>query len=444
MTENRIIELLQSNAIEFGDHELTPGMIREMVGDARVVLIGEATHGTHDFYKVRAEITKWLIENAGFNAVAIEGDWPDAYRVNRYVRGAGGELEAVDALEGFERFPTWMWRNTDVLDFIGWLRDYNEQQSSEQLHAGFYGLDLYSLFTSAEAVIHYLDKVDPEEAQSARTRYQCLASFGTDAQSYARAMAYELSQSCENDVVHQLIEIQRRRAHYLSLDGHAAEEEQFAAEQNATAVKNSERYYRTMLRGNVNSWNLRDSHMMATLKELMTHLERHGEPAKVIVWAHNSHVGDARATDMGQRGQLNIGQLARDHFGKDAVLIGFSTHQGTVIAASNWDMPAMRMHLQPAQPDSYEALFHVVGHSSYLLPMKDDVAGALAPKRLQRAVGVVYRPDTELQSHYYKASLPQQFDAVIHIDHTRSLEPLERIPEHGLENEPPETYPSGL
>ncbi len=443
MTENRLVEAIRSAAVPLREEGVAPETIREIVGDAEVVLIGESTHGTHDFYSLRCGVTRHLIADAGFNAVAIEGDWPDAYRVNRYVRNRGGELEAVEALEGFRRFPTWMWRNTDVLDFIGWLRDYNEGQESPQLQTGFYGLDLYSLFTSAEAVVRYLDEVDPEQGRAARKRYACLSSYGMDEQAYAYSVSYGLRPSCEEETLAQLLELQRRRADYLASDGHTAEEEQFAAERNARAVRNAEEYYRTMLKADVRSWNLRDSHMMETLEELMKHLKKRNGEAKVVVWAHNSHVGDARATDMGRRGEWNIGQLARERFGDRVVSIGMSTYEGTVIAASDWDMPPMRMNLRSGLVGSYETLFHGVGIPAFVLPMKEEIAGHLAPKRLQRAVGVVYRPYTERASHYYEASLSRQFDAVIHIDHTRSLEPLERIAEHDPE-EPPEAYPSGL
>jgi erythromycin esterase-like protein len=443
--------LILSNAIREAAHPLTGAssdydpLIR-LIDDARFVLLGEASHGTHEFYRERAQITKRLIQEKGFTAVAVEADWPDAYRVNRYVRGRGDDREAVDALGGFKRFPTWMWRNADVLDFVGWLRAHNDALPQNATKVGFYGLDLYSLHASIESVLGYLDKVDPEAAKRARYRYSCFDHFGEDTQSYGYATGFGLTESCESEVVGQLVELRRRAAEYASRDGRVAEDEFFFAEQNARLVKNAEEYYRSMFRGRVSSWNLRDQHMAETLDALQAHLERQGgSAAKVVVWEHNSHLGDARATQMGEAGEWNVGQLVREHHGSEAVLVGFSTYTGTVTAATDWDAPAERKSVRPALPESYETLFHEVGIPRFLLPLRDEsrASAGLREARLERAIGVIYRPETERQSHYFYARLPDQFDAVLHFDETRAVEPLERTApwESG---EPPETYPSGM
>jgi erythromycin esterase-like protein len=420
----------------------------EQIGDARYVLLGEASHGTHEFYRERAQITKRLIQEKNFNAVAVEADWPDAYRVNRYVRGATDDSEAIDSLAGFKRFPTWMWRNADVLDFVGWLRQHNDSFSSDANKIGFYGLDLYSLHTSIDAVLGYLNKVDPEAADRARYRYSCFDHFGEDTQAYGYAAGFNLSESCEQEVVGQLLELRRRAAEYANRDGRVAADDFFFAEQNARLVKNAEEYYRAMFRGSVPSWNLRDRHMAETLESLIRHFAGQGKAAKVVVWEHNSHLGDARATEMGERGELNVGQLVRERHGSKAVLVGFSTYSGSVTAASNWDAPAERKRVRPALPDSYEALLHAVGVQRFHISLNEGspVATALAEPRLERAIGVIYRPETERQSHYFLAELPRQFDAVLHFDQTRAVEPLERTPEWNMAaaREPAETYPSGL
>lgn len=416
----------------------------ELIGDARFVLLGEASHGTHEFYAARAEITKRLITEKNFSAVAIEADFPDAYRVNRYVRGVGQDADSNMALAGFKRFPTWMWRNADVLDFVGWLRAHNDALAAEEKKVGFYGLDLYSLHVSIEAVLGYLDKIDPEAAKRARYRYSCFDHFGEDTQAYGYAAGFGLTQSCENDVLLQLVELRRRAAEYASRDGRVAADEFFFAEQNARLVKNAEEYYRAMFRRRVSSWNLRDRHMAETLDHLVAHLEGQGQQAKIVVWEHNSHLGDARATEMGERGELNVGQLVRERYGSESVLVGFSTYTGTVTAASDWDAQPERKRVRPALKGSYEALFHEIGVPRFLLNLRDnDKTAGLSEPRLERAIGVIYRPETERASHYFFARLPAQFDAVLHFDETRAVEPLERIA--GWEKgEAPETYPSGM
>ncbi len=417
----------------------------DLVGDAHFVLLGEATHGTHEFYRERAQITKRLIREKGFCAVAVEADWPDAYRVNRFVRGAGDDSDAVEALGGFKRFPQWMWRNADVLDFVGWLREHNDGQKKDDRKAGFYGLDLYSLHASIEAVLAYLAKVDPVSAKRARKRYACFDHFGKDTQSYGLATGLGMTATCEEAVVNELVELRLRESEYLQRDGRIAADEFFCAEQNAFLIKNAEQYYRTMFRGEVSSWNLRDRHMMQALLELVAHMEQFSKPAKVVVWAHNSHLGNARATQMSERGEFNLGQLARERFGHEAVLIGFTTHTGTVTAASEWDAPAERKRVRPAVPESYEMLFHHAGHPRFWLEFgkNPDIALDLRGARLERAIGVIYRPETELASHYFSARLPDQFDAVLHFDHTRAVEPLERSSEWEV-GEVEETFPTGL
>jgi len=417
-----------------------------LIGDARFVLLGEASHGTHEFYRERAQITKRLILEKGFNAVAVEADFPDAQRVNQFVRGQGGDMDAIDSLGGFQRFPAWMWRNADVLDFIGWLRARNDGIQSPVGKTGFYGLDLYSLNASMNAVLAYLDKVDPAAAQRARERYSCFNCFGGDTQRYGFDVARGLSSSCEDEVVSQFVELFSRSAELARLDGRVAADDFFNAEQNARLVKNAEQYYRTMYRSDVSSWNLRDSHMTETLFALEEHLATlHRQPPKIVVWEHNSHLGDARATDMTRRGEWNVGQLVRQRCGKGAVLVGFTTAQGTVTASSDWGGEAERKRVRRPISGSVEALFHQTGLQRFLLLLRGEarLKIALQEPLLQRAIGVIYRPDTERYSHYFHTRLADQFDAVIHIDETRAVEPLERTSlwEAG---EAPETFPSGI
>ena len=415
----------------------------DAIGDARLVLIGEASHGTEEFYAERAAITRRLIEERGFLAVAVEADWPDAFHLNRYVRGQSDDRSAEDALEDFRRFPQWMWRNTVVREFIGWLRDHNDRQREETARVGFYGLDLYSLNASIRAVIAYLDKVDPEAADRARARYSCFDHFADDAQAYGYATSVGVAEPCEDEVVNQLQELQRHMADLAMRDGHLAHDEFFSAEQNARLARNAEAYYRSMFRGRVSSWNLRDTHMGDTLDALIEHLEaRNGIPAKIVVWAHNSHLGDARATQMGDAGELNLGQLARQRHSDVTFLIGQTTDHGTVTAASDWDAPAERKRVRAGMAGSYEALFHEVataGPDAFWLPLRDADPRLRFP-RLERAIGVIYRPETERLSHYFDARLKDQFDAVLHRDETHALHPLERTArwERG---DVPETYP---
>jgi erythromycin esterase-like protein len=346
----------------------------------------------------------------------------------------------VEALGSFQRFPTWMWRNTDVVEFVAWLREYNDALPEGTRKVGFYGLDLYSLHASVRAVLDFLDKVDPEAARRARYRYSCFEHFGEDTQAYGYAANFGLSKSCEDEAVSQLVEMQKRAGELASRDGRVDPDAFFMAEQNARLVKNAERYYRSMFAGRVESWNLRDQHMVETLDALVNHIG--ASSAKIAVWAHNSHLGDARATEMGDHGELNVGQLLRQRYGQDAVLAGFTTYAGTVTAASNWDAPAERKRVRPALPGSYEELFHATEVPSFLLMLRgaDWLSGVLNQQRLERAIGVIYLPESERVSHYFKARLAEQFDAVIHLDQTRAVEPLERTSQWEA-GELPETYP---
>lgn len=417
----------------------------DLIGNAHFVLLGEASHGTHEFYRERALITKRLIQERGFNAVAVEADWPDAARVDSYIKGRDEDHDATEALRGFRRFPAWMWRNADVLDFVGWLRAHNDSLPRDAERTGFHGLDLYSMHASIEAVLHYLDKTDPEGARRARHRYSCFEHFGEDPQAYGYAAGFGLSHTCQAEVVQQLTDLRRSAAGYAARDGRVAADAFFEAEQNARVVKNAEHYYRTMFGDRVESWNLRDLHMVETLEALVGNLSRGGQQPKVVLWAHNSHLGDARETQMGQSGEWNVGQLTREKYGDQCVLVGFTTYTGTVTAASEWGGPAERKRVRPAMPESYEGLFHETGMGNFMLPFPGEsaVRGALSEPMLERAIGVIYRPETELASHYFRARLSRQFDAVIHFDETRAVEPLEPAAEWG-EGEPAETFPSGV
>lgn len=411
------------------------------LGPARVYLIGEASHGTQDFYNVRATITKYLIEHRRLSAVALEADWPDAYRVNRFVRGAGPDVDANAALSGFERFPAWMWRNTEVLSFVRWLRDWNDRHPDRKV--GVYGLDLYSLRTSVQAVIAYLDKIDRKAAERARARYGCFDHFAGDTQAYGYAASAGLVESCEDAVLEQLIDLRRRAAEYARRDGQVAQEAFFFAEQNARLALNAEQYYRAMFRGRHSSWNIRDTHMADTFDALMEFLGRDGSQPAIAVWAHNSHLGDARATEMGERGEVNLGQLLRERHGSAVRSIGFTTYEGTVTASSDWDGDAERKVVRPALDGSVEYLMHAVGLPQFVLFLNDQQLGGFVSPLLERAIGVIYRPQTERQSHYFHARVSEQFDALMHIDRTTALVPLEPSP-HWYREEVPETYPSGL
>lgn len=415
----------------------------ELARDRQFVLLGEASHGTHEFYAMRASITQRLIEDLGFDAVIVEGDWPDVYRVNRYVRNVSSrDASAEDALAEFTRFPRWMWRNREVERFVGWLRAHNERQSRES-QVGMYGLDLYSLHKSAAAVIEYLENVDPERARYARDRYACL-DHGGDPQMYGYSVSMGITQACEDQAVAQLQELLNSRAEMLQADGIDAADEHFFAESNARVVQNAEQYYRGMFSSRVNTWNLRDRHMADTVFELHRHLsEQRGRPARIAVWAHNSHLGDARATQVSRYGELNLGQLARERAGNKALLIGFTTYTGHVTAARDWDSPAEHRWMRPALKDSIEHLFERTKLERFFLPLLRTDEDTLKQRYLQRAIGVIYRPETERQSHYFQVSLRDQFDAVFHLDETRALEPLD-VTDQWTQREVPDTFPSGM
>jgi erythromycin esterase-like protein len=408
--------------------------LMERIGDARVVLLGEATHGTSEFYRMRARITKELILRHGFNFVAVEADWPDTARINQYIRHAPATQEQWKA---FSRFPTWMWRNHEALDLVEWLRAWNSEVSEPERRASFYGLDLYSLFTSINAVITYLSSVDPEMAAVARSRYGCLSPWEQDPAVYGRAVLSGRYRDCEAAVVAMLRDMLNRRIEYSQRDG----DRFFDAAQNARLVAAGERYYRVMYYGSVESWNLRDQHMFDTLERL---LEFHGPGSRGIVWEHNSHVGDASATEMGTRGEHNVGQLSRARFADSAYLVGFGTDHGTVAAASDWDGPMEIKRVRPSHDASYERLCHDSEIKAFMLHLRDPVRQAvrdeLESARLERAIGVIYRPESELQSHYFQACLPRQFDEYIWFDETRAVSPLPSVVVPGV----PETYPFGV
>jgi protein-L-isoaspartate(D-aspartate) O-methyltransferase len=403
------------------------GSLLERIGDARLVLIGEATHGTSEFYALRARITRELIRSRGFKIVAAEADWPDAARVNRYVQGLG-------PLPGrpwraFARFPTWMWRNHETLEFVEWLREWNAAYAAPGDGVGFYGLDLYSMYTSIRMVLEYLDRIDPPTAHVARQRYGCLTPWEGDPATYGRAAVTGRYRVCEREVVAMLRDLLAKELEYTERDGASF----LDAVRNAAVVANAERYYRVMYYGGVDSWNLRDGHMFETLEAL---LRFHGAGSKAVVWEHNAHVGDAAATEMGVRGEVNVGYLCRQAMGPAAFLVGFGTDHGTVAAAHEWDAPMHVMDVRAAHPESYERVFHEAGIRAGVVhlrePARPEVRDELEPPRLERAIGVVYRPETELQSHYFHATLPHQFDEYIWIDETSALRPVTDATARGL------------
>lgn len=433
-TDPRISRMIAENCEPFDYIEMVDiEPLLDRIGDARVVLLGEATHGTSEFYKMRELISRELIEKKGFTFIGIEGDWPDAARIDHYVRHYEYPPSEWTA---FARFPTWMWRNREVRDFVDWLRHHNLELDPSR-RVAFYGLDLYSLHRSIHMVLNYLDDVDPKSAKVARQRYGCLTPWQSDPATYGQAALSGTYKTCEQEVVKMLSELLRKEPEYTPQDG----ERYFDAVQNAKLVANSEKYYRTMYYGSRASWNLRDGHMYATLNSL---LDYHGPRSKAIVWAHNSHVGNAHATEMSNRGEINIGQLCRDKFLDDCYSIGFGTHTGTVAAASDWNGPMEIKQVVPSLPQSYERLFHDSGCSKFMLSLRNakspELLSALTPPRLQRAIGVIYRPETELASHYFDAQLPGQFDEMIWFDESKAVSPFLTSELQGM----PDTYPFGL
>ncbi|MDX2169203.1 MAG: erythromycin esterase family protein, partial [Deltaproteobacteria bacterium] len=406
----------------------------DRIGDARVVCLGEATHGTSEFYRMRARITRELILQRGFTLVAVEADWPDAARVDHYVRHFTAPPPPWPA---FTRFPTWMWRNREVEQFAGWLHAHNAEVTDPARRVGFHGLDLYSLYTSIAAVLRYLDSVDPDAARVARARYGALTPWQGDPAAYGRAVVSAGYRAAEEQVIAILRDLLDRRLAYQQRDG----ERYLDALQNARLVASAERYYRAMYYGSRESWNLRDRHMFETLQVLLAF---RGASAKAVIWEHNSHVGNAAATEMGARGELNVGQLVREAFGAEAYLVGFGTDHGTVAAASDWDGPLEIKAVRPAHAESYEWLCHAAELPAFLLPLREPRHPALRDEllaaRLERAIGVIYRPESELASHYFQAVLPEQFDEYIWFDESRAVTPLGAAAPHGA----PETYPFGL
>ncbi len=433
-SEEALARLIRESAEPIDDIEsVSLGPLLDRIGDARVVLLGEATHGTSEFYRMRARVTRELILRRGFQMLAVEADWPDAAVVDRYVRHAP---PAQRRWAAFDRFPTWMWKNQEMLELVEWLREYNRGRSSDE-QVTFHGLDLYSLYSSAAAVVEYLERVDPAAARIARERYECLSPWESDPAMYGRAAISGQYRRCEQEVVEVLRDLLSQRLEYAADDG----DRFLDALQNARLVASAERYYRIMYYGSVESWNHRDQHMFDTLEALLAF---RGAGSKVIVWAHNSHIGDARATEMGERGELNVGSLCRARFGDALFTVGFGTDHGTVAAATGWDRPMQILRVRPAIADSYEGLFHRAELPAGLLhlrfPKRNAVRDELMSARLERAIGVVYRPDTELQSHYFQAILPRQFDEYIWFDETSAVAALSAELPSGV----PETYPFGL
>ena len=430
---DRLLSRLQQAAEPLPPPEQTDafGACFQRFGNARVVLLGEATHGTAEFYRARAAITQHLIEFHGFNIVAVEADWPDAARIDAHVRH---QAPSPRRDEAFTRFPTWMWRNQEVHDFIEWLRQHNADLPPD-MRTAFRGLDVYSLGSSINAVLDYLDRVDPEEAARARQRYGCLTPWHTEPSRYGLAVLAGAKSHCEDQVVTQLSELLDKRLSYLANDGEAF----FDAAQNARIILAAEQYYRLMVRGSTESWNLRDRHMFDTLSQLLAVRN----DAKAVVWAHNSHIGNAAATMMGWKGEFNIGELCRTAYRDQAVLIGFGADHGTVAAASDWDGELEFKRVLPARPDSWERLFHDTGAVRSLTDWRirnPDLQTLLTGPLLERAIGVIYRPETERASHYFEAVLAEQFDAYVWFDETRAVTPLPAGRPHGV----PDTYPFGV
>ena len=409
------------------------GAFFDRFGDARIVLLGEATHGTSEFYRARAAITRWLVEKRGFTLVAVEADWPDAARIDHYVRHRAGRPRHGGS---FGRFPTWVWRNLEALEFAEWLRGHNDGLARER-QVSFHGLDLFSLTESVHAVLSYLDRVDPDGAAMARHRYGCLSPWQEDPAHYGKAVAYGGLDTCEAKVVEQLRELLSNRLASVQADGEAW----FDAAQDAGIMREAERYYRLMYRGATESWNLRDRHMFDTLQAVIA---KRGHDARAVVWAHSSHVGNAPATAMGWRGQFNVGELVRLAYGDGAVLIGFCTDTGTVAAATDWGAEMKVMAVRAAREDSYEHAFSRAGIARSLTewrsPRRRDLAELLRRPLLERAIGVVYRPESELLSHYFEAVLADQFDAVVWFDQTKAVTPLGHERPYGAS----ETYPFAL
>ena len=418
--------------------------LMELIGDARVVLLGQASYGTHEFYAARARITRRLIEQKGFRAVAVAADWADASHVNRYVQGDGDDGDARAALDGFRHFATSTARNAAVVDFLEWLRAYNQSLQGDP-PIGFHGLDLYNLHNSNGTVAAYLDQIDPVAARQMRSRYAyaCFGDFSDETRAYGDEFGLTLGRSCEDEMIMELVESWQRSADTILSERRIAEHEAFFTEHEELLAHNAEWYYRAMFGGKASSWNLRNRHLDEMLAALVDHLEGSGAGGKVVLWAHNAHVGDSRANEMQHRGELSVGQLARERYGEAAVLIGLTTYQGTVRAAPEWGSPFEQRTVLPSLPDSYESLFHEIGHPRFVLPIRgcDKVNEALRGPRRQRSIGVIYRPEAEPFNNYFRTRLNDQFDAVVHFDQTTAVHPLYGDPEYE-EEEIPTTIPA--
>ena len=434
---NAIADGVRKRALPLADPaDLDP--LIERIGNAPYVLLGEATHGTSEFYQWRAALSRRLIQEHEFSFVAVEGDWPDCYRLNRYAKGYPDSGDSArDVLHTFERWPTWMWANREVAEFAEWLRDHNRKRSPAR-QGGFYGLDVYSLWDSMHAVVNYLESIDPALARAARAAYRCFEPYGEDVQEYARATAL-VPATCEREAIAVLAALRDNAVEYAQ-DGRDA---YFNAEQNALVARNAELYYRTMVRGGPTSWNVRDTHMVETLDRLMMH---HGPNAKAIVWEHNTHIGDARFTDMARAGMFNVGQLVRqDHDADDVVLVGFGTHRGTVIAGEEWGAPMRRMRVPRAREGSFEDALHAsdAGDTLLLFNGNDDggIAGLAEPIG-HRAIGVVYDPGNEHWGNYVPTIVPRRYDAFMYVEESAGVDAF-HMPVL-VDGEPPETYPSGM
>ena len=418
--------------------------LSELIGDARLVLMGEATHGTREFYQARIALSQYLIQNKGFQAIAIEGDWTSVYPLHRFCQGAAEIAEIHKAFSGIKRFPRWMWRNTTIVGFLEWLKIRNSMAKIPAEKVAFYGLDLYCLHDAAQAVIDYLKIYHPEAMNEAIRRYACFDHVGGKLEHYGYLVKTKFKESCVKEVTAQLLEMQRLV--YQNIGASLEDKErQFYALQNARVVKNAENYYQSLFEPHHVTWNIRDQHMADTLQNIIAHLESiHNVPAKVIVWAHNSHVGDARATEMSYHNEINLGQLVRERFGKETFLLGFSTATGTVTAASKWNGEAHIKKVQLPLPGSYEWLFHQAKDEDFILNLRDDkpLITLLKSSQLQRAIGVIYLPESERDSHYYFSHLPNQFDAIVHLDKTHAIVPLDL--ESKQASDLPDTYPEGL
>lgn len=423
----KLLSLLSENIVPIDiNNEDSLSVIIDNIGNSRIVLMGESTHGTYEFYQTRIALTQKLIKEKGFHAIAIEGDWPSAYKIHQYINHINKYSESKRALTGFDKFPQWMWCNTNMVCFIDWLKDYNTNLKKFNNRIGFYGLDLYSLYESIFTIFEFLGKKDSDLLDIALKHYSCFDHACVDPQEYGFLVNERIKKSCIKEVTEQLLQIQQKRFVEIS-DNSADDDLSYCIAQNARLIKNAERYYRAMFESRDVTWNIRDRHMAQTLSNLIAHIEtKTDEPAKVIVWAHNSHIGDARATEMSERGEVNLGQIVREQYDISSYLLGFTTYDGVVRAASKWGGVSKDKQIQAGLSGSYEALFHDLNHESFFLNLrsKSHLIELLKSPMLQRAIGVQYLPDTERWSHYFLSRIAYQFDGVIHIDKTKAVVPI--------------------